>query len=381
MDKPFEPINAALESHALFFNPAYMSMGRGDGGPKHSHAPRGVEADREGNVTFHYYAPNAHSVEVADLGGEYANTRIPMTQDENGYWSVTVPHVQPGFHYHHYYVDGNRATNPQVPYGYGSHEAVNFFEVFDPEDDTWLCLDVPHGTVHMELYPSSKTGMMQASWVYTPPSYRTQPDRYYPVLYLHHGGGENETGWLWQGKINYIADNLIARGLCQEMIIVMTCLYDMDYHSSNEFIPGDFDHLLTQDCIPLIEERYRVLAQPESRAICGLSMGSYHSAQTACNHPGMFAYVGMLSGSLDRRWYAWCDCRDIIQNNPAFREGTRCFFMAVGQDEERIYNQIQENMAFLKSSGVPNAYFECPGVHEWTVWRKSVAEFMKLLFR
>ena len=381
MEKPWKPVNPALESHALFFNPAYMTMRPEGGGPKHYPAPRGVEADRDGNVTFHYYAPNAHTVEVAELGGEYGDRRIPLKRGENGDWSVTVPRVQPGFHYHHYYVDGNCVTNPQAPYGYGCHEAINYFEVLDPSDDTWLCRDVPHGTIHMELYPSSKTGMMQAVWIYTPPSYRTEPTRRYPVLYLHHGGGENETGWIWQGKIHYIADNLIAEGLCEEMIIVMPCLYDIDYDHPDEFLAGDFDRLLTQDCIPLIEERYRTIPEPASRAICGLSMGSYHSAQTACNHPGMFAYIGMLSGSFDQRWYGWCNCREIIAQNAAFREGTRCFFLSVGREEERIYNQIQENIAYLKASGIQCAYFKCPGLHEWTVGRKKIREFMKLLFR
>lgn len=381
MEKPQKPINPALESHALFFNPAYMTMRLEGNGPKHFPAPRGVEADREGNVTFHFHAPDAHSVEVAELGGIYGSNRIPMERREDGDWSVTVPHVQPGFHYHHYYVDGNRVTNPQAPYGYGSHEAINYFEVFDPDDDMWLCRDVPHGTIHMELYNSSKTGMMQAVWVYTPPSYRTDESRHYPVLYLHHGGGENETGWIWQGKINYIADNLIAEGLCEEMIIVMSCLYDIDYNHPDEFLAGDFDRLLTQDCIPLIEERYRVIPEPAARAICGLSMGSYHSAQTACNHPGLFAYVGMLSGSFDQRWYGWCDCRDVIAHDPVFQRETKLFFMSVGTGEIRLYGQVGENISHLKESGIPCAYFECPGLHEWTVWRKSIQEFLKLLFR
>lgn len=114
MEKPWKSADPALESHALFFNPVYMTMRPEAGGPKHYPAHRGVEADCEGNVTFHYHAPNAHTVEVAELGGEYGNRRIPMVRGENGDWSVTVPHVQPGFHYHHYYVDGNCVTNPQA---------------------------------------------------------------------------------------------------------------------------------------------------------------------------------------------------------------------------------------------------------------------------
>ena len=161
----------------------------------------------------------------------------------------------------------------------------------------------------------------------------------------------------------------------------MSCLYDIDYNHPGEFLAGDFDRLLTQDCIPLIEERYRVIPEPAARAICGLSMGSYHSAQTACNHPGLFAYVGMLSGSFDQRWYGWCDCRDVIAQDPVFQRETKLFFMSVGTGETRLYGQVGENISHLKASGIPCAYFECPGLHEWTVWRKSIQEFLKLLFR
>lgn len=381
MEKPWKPVNPAIEAHALFMNPTYMTMRVMGNAPKHDHMHRGVEAEADGTVTFYYIAPNAKTVEVQGLGEKFHGQRFPMEKGEDGVWTVTVHEVEPGFHYHHYFVDGNIAANPQAPFGYGGHEAVNYFEVPDPNDDTWLCLDVPHGSIHMELLPSSKTGMMHAIWVYTPASYRENTDRRYPVLYLHHGGGENETGWIWQGKINYIADNLIARGEIEECIIVMSCLYDMDYDDPGEFIAGDFDRLLTRDVMPMIESRYRTIPDGDHRAICGLSMGSYHSATTACNHPGLFAYIGMLSGSFDQRWYGWVNARDVIANSAEFREKTKLFFMATGTEEARIYNQIGENIAYLKSNGIPAAYFECPGVHEWTVWRKSVADFMKKLFR
>ena len=164
------------------------------------------------------------------------------------------------------------------------------------------------------------------------------------------------------------------------MIIVMPCMYDVDYDSDKEFIAGDYDSLLTKDIIPLIESRYRVLADADHRAIAGLSMGSYHSAQVSCNHPGMFAYTAMLSGSFDDRWYRWVNCRDVVAKDETFKKTTKLFFMAVGTEEERIYNQIQENMAYLRENGVSAGYFECEGLHEWTVWRKSIHDFMQKIF-
>ena len=377
-----KPLNIAYESFSMFFSPAYMQMRLyGNQGPKHYPSPKGVDADYDGNVTFTFYAPDAQSVSVCGTGGAFGSEPIAMTKDSEGNWSVTVQNITPGFHYHYYIVDGTNVSNPQAPYGYGSHGSMNFFEVPDPNDDTYIYRDVDHGTIHMEIFKSSKTGQVKNCWIYTPPSYATDVNRKYPVLYLHHGGGETEACWIWQGKINYIADNLIAEGGCEEMIIVMNNLYDINYDNPGEFLAGDFDSLLTRDCMPFIESRYRVIPDSDMRAIAGLSMGSYHSAQTACNNPGMFGYVGMLSGSFDDRWYRWCDCRDVIANSEIFKRKTKLFYMSVGTDETRLYPQISENMEYLRKSGVPSIYFECPGYHEWTVWRKSIRNFMGLLFK
>ena len=376
-----KPLNPAFESHALFFSPAYMQMGISEGGPKHYPTPRGVYADADGNVTFTFYAPDAHSVSVAGISGAFGTDHIALIKGDDGYWTAEVHNVTPGFHYHHYFVDGNIVTNPQAPYAYGCHESIKFFEVPDKNDDSYLYSDVPHGTIHMELFKSSKTNEMKNCWIYTPPSYSVETNRRYPVLYLHHGGGENETGWLWQGKINYIADNLIAEGACEEMIIVMNCLYDIDYNNPGEFIPGDFDSLLTHDCMPFIDSRYRTIPENGARAIAGLSMGSHHSALTACNHPGLFGYVGMLSGSFRKRWYSWVDCYDVVAHSEEFKKETRLFFMSVGKDEIRLYPQIAEDFDWLRRSGVKSSYFECPGYHEWTVWRRSIRQFMMQIFK
>ncbi len=382
MDTPLKkPLNIAYESHALFFAPAYMQMRlKGNEGPKHYPSPKGADADYDGNATFTFFAPNAKSVFVCGNGGAFGDTPIPMKKDEEGYWRVTVTNVTPGFHFHRFIVDGTTVMNAQGPFGYGCHESINFVEVPDKNDDTYLCKNVPHGTLHMELFTSSKTGEVKNCWIYTPPSYLTDTEKKYPVLYLHHGGGETETGWIWMGKINYIADNMIAEGACEEMIIVMPCMYDIHYDKPDNFMAGDYDSLLINDCIPMIQSHYRVKTDNESRAITGLSMGSYHSAQIACNHPGYFAYVGMLSGSFDDRWYRWVNCRDVVQM-PQFIEKTKLFYMSVGTDETRLYPQVTENMELLRKAGVACDYFECPGYHEWTIWRKSIRNLMTKLFR
>ena len=374
--------NAAYQSHSLFFSPAFMQMRlNGTLGPKHVPMPRGIELGEDGRVTFTFYAPIAQAVAVSGIGGAFSEERRPLSRTEEGYWATTLNDIPPGFHYCRFYVDGTTVPNPQAPFGYGCHEVINFFEVPDPDDTTYLYRDVPHGTLHIEVFRSSTTGREKNIWIYTPPSYGTEPDRNYPVLYLHHGGGENETGWIWQGKIQYIADNLAAENSAEEALIVMSCLYDMDEENPKDFLPGDFDTLLVQDIIPLVERIYKTRRDSDGRAIAGLSMGSYHSAQVACNHPGLFGYLGMLSGSFDNRWYRWCDIRDVLLHSQEFREKTRLFYMSFGTDESRLIPQIEENMDFLRQSGIPCEFYSCPGYHDWTVWRKSIHHLLPLLFQ
>ena len=375
------PLNTVFESHALFFQPAYMEMRLTQGGPKHFYGYKGVDADWDGNVTFTMYAPEAKSVGISGLLGSYGDEIMPLDKKEDGFWSKTYPNVEPGFHYCHFYVDGQPVMNPQAPFGYGSHEVENYFEVPDKDFDFYLDKDVPHGTVRMEYYKSSRTGLSHLMYVYVPAGYDENPDKKYPVMYLNHGGGETETGWLWQGKINFIADNLIAEGKCKEMLIVMGDLWDINYGNEDEFLAGDYDSLLINDVIPFVEKKYRVLADCDSRALAGLSMGSYHTGMAACNNPGVFGYVAMLSGSYNDRWYKWVCCRDVIENSEEFRKKTKLFYMSIGTDETRLYPTVQENVEFLKKNGVNTDYFECPGLHIWTVWRKSIQVFMQKLFR
>lgn len=201
----------------------------------------------------------------------------------------------------------------------------------------------------------------------------------YPVLYLHHGGGENETGWVWQGKINYIFDNLLAEGKCREMIVVMNCLYDVNTKKPDKFLPGDYDSMLVNDCMPLIKKLYRIREGSENRAIADLSMGSYQSLTSGLKHMDLFAHIGVFSGALDVRWYSDFNQLKCFEDAENFKNHIKLFFVSVGE-QESIFNQIQGDLAYLKQRGIPYHYYSCLGLHEWTVWRKSVREFLQLIF-
>lgn len=380
------PLNIAYESHALMFAPAHMGVTFDGSGPKHCPAPKGASADYDGNVHFCFYAPEAREMAVVGYENSDFSETVPMVKGADGYWRASVSNVKPGIHLCSYLLDGNYVVNPDQALCHDKHHATNWFEVPDRNDDTYICKDVPHGTLHMELFKSSKTGMMRNCWVYTPASYYENPDRYYPVMYLQHGGSESEACWIWEGKINYIADNLFAEGKAEEMIIVLNCLYDIDYSIAFEDVEkdltGDFDSVLTKDCMPFIENKYRILKDGNHRAIAGFSMGSYATASAACYHPGLFAYVAMLSGSFDDRWYSYCHCREVLEHDPEMREKTKLFYMSVGTNEFRLHPQVLENIEFLKKCGVRCELAEYPEMyHEITICRKSVRRFMEQLFK
>ena len=179
--------NIALDSYGLFYDPAYLKMKlftdeEGNTGPRHTYDYPGVTAREDGSVEFCFYAPNAKKVQVAGLGGlQMGNERHDMVKDEEGYWKVTLYDLVDGCHYHEYYVDGNCVVNPMGNIGYGCHKNINFFEKAGKDCDFYLQQNVPHGTLHMELFDSTVTGKTRNCWVYTPPEYEKNMDKEYPV--------------------------------------------------------------------------------------------------------------------------------------------------------------------------------------------------------
>ncbi len=377
--------NEVIRSDGLFFDAVDLKMilykdKDGNVGPRHVFEREAARVEDNGDVTFTFYAPDAREVAVSGFGGAMTDAKRPMARDEEGYWSVRVKDLPAGFHYLNYYVDGVCVTSPLGRVAYGGHKTANFVDI--PEaDDFYACKNVPHGTLRLEHFFSQTTGRTRDCWVYTPPMYDQQPGKQYPVLYLQHGGGETETGWLWQGKMNYILDNLLFAGECEPMIVVMNCLYCVDTRTDNAFLSGDFDSMLVNDCIPFIEQSFRVREGNLNRAMAGLSMGSYQTTMTTLRHLGMFPYIGIFSGALTRRWYCDFDYYEQFRDAAAFNEKIRLFFFGYGEQESRIVDGLAPDFKAFDASGLRYQTFTCPGYHEWTVWRKCLRAFVCQIFK
>jgi enterochelin esterase-like enzyme len=238
--------------------------------------------------------------------------------------------------------------------------------------------DVPHGTVHMEYYFSTLTGKTRVCNVYTPPAY--DPSKKYPVLYIQHGGGENETGWLWLGKINFICDSLIASGEIEEMIVVMNEGYAFIDGPDNDPGCGRIDELLVQDCIPFIDAKYSTIPDRHARAIAGLSMGGVQSNGTIIRHHDAFANAGVFSGGWLEKGIGF-DGTGLFDNKETFDKNFDLIFIAAGQSEQPMCDDLMHQVEAYRSRGLNMRFFSWPGAHEWDVWRHAAKEYMKLLFK
>ena len=235
-------LNQAITLHPLFFDPvnkkALLMKKNGKEFIGYREDRPGIIVTKDNEVIFSMYAPDAQSVEVSGVGGSMGKDRIVLEKDAEGYYTKKVSGIAPGFHYHDWYVDGVQVRNPIAPFCYGCFGAKNFFELPAPGQDFWFIRDVPHGDVQLHKYISSVNGHMKSCYIYTPPTYN-QGNSNYPVLYIMHGVGEDETGWIWNGKLNFIMDNLIAEGKCREMIVVSCCNSAFCEGEQAVFYPGD----------------------------------------------------------------------------------------------------------------------------------------------
>ena len=324
-----------------------------------------------GRVRITYFNPDAKSVSVCGTGGSMPET-IPMTRDEAGNW--TAEFVSPtGIHVHRYIVDGVTVSNPQMPYAFCTGEPCNVFETVDESCGWYLMQDVPHGDIRMDYYRSGYTGRWKACWIYTPAGYEQNPDKSYPVLYLQHGAGEDETGWIDMGKVNYIMDNMIAAGECKEMLVVMNSGFAFREDDGWSMTGGFMQELLC-DCMPFIESRYRVKADRDNRALAGLSMGSFQAQQIVFEHPELFSYLGVIIGGVNRDKFRQHE--DVVKLNSQLK----VFFASNGEQEPGC-EATRETMAALKSEGLLGAvFYSCPGYHELTVCRNSLRKLLPLLF-
>lgn len=328
-----------------------------------------VTLEADGSVTFYMYAPNAEKVEIGGMGGWFSNQKILLKPDMQGGFEKNIPDFHWAMHYYYWYVDDVRITNPNAGISYGCFAAINTFEMPEDGEDFYFAKNVAHGTVSICKYCSNVNGHLKECYVYTPPGYETSGEKY-PVLYLQHGVGENETGWIWQGKMNFIMDNLIAENKCVPMIIVASSGYSFRKNEYPAFFPGDFDSELINSIIPYIEENFRVKKGRNNRAVAGLSLGSGQATDIAAKHPELFSALGVFSG------VAIHLIKKIVECPKQFE----AVFMSAGDREKEILLGIDEMVNDLDRQGkhsIPKVY---EGYHEWHVWRKSLRDFVQLLF-
>ena len=300
-----------------------------------------LEYHENGDVTVRMYAKGANEVHVT--GGQIAvwHFDIALTNRGNGIWEGVIPASTGiiGNVVLNFIVDGSEAVNPYLPTMFYSGKIMNFIEVDDPKLDICLMRDVPHGAVTREVFWSEAVNQWIRCLVYTPPGYEKGSE--YPVLYLQHGGGENETNWIASGKVPYIMDNGIAEGKTKPFIVVMNngMLRAPGQEGTSDF--SGIEGIITKDCREYIESKYRVLTDKWNRAIAGLSMGSMQAIYIGFRNPDLFGSVGS---------FTYLRCRDadntyegnphlnILKDYDNFWKTYKLFFRSIGGKERNLAN-------------------------------------------
>jgi len=382
-----QPANDAVLPDAIEdFKPATSNQ---DGKPY-------PKVNSERRARFRIIAPQAQTVRVNIGKG------IRLEKQTNGSWIGTSAPLDEGFHYYTITIDGAEVPDPNSKFFYGASRWGSAIEIPAHDQDFYALTDVPHGQLREDLYFSKVTRAWRRCFVYTPPGYESDTTQRYPVLYLQHGFGEDETGWGAQGHANLILDNLIAAGKAKPMIVVMdngmVGISPMGPRSAPATQPagattapsadrrpsgggrgmGDvgkvFGSILLQEIIPMIDGKYRTIADQPHRAMAGLSMGGMQTTQITLARLDLFSHIGLFSGG------------SIAVDNPAladpaaFKSKVKVLFVSYGSRENT--KVAKANHDALENAGIHNTYYESADTaHEWQTWRRSFHEFAQLLFQ
>jgi enterochelin esterase-like enzyme len=328
-------------------------------------------------VVFNLSAPNAHSVQV-DLGRKY-----DMAKNEKGRWTVTTDSLGEGFHYYSLIIDGLPVADPASKSYFGMGRMASGIEIPFLKGDYYALKDVPHGELRIKKYYSKVTRSWRQLYVYTPPFYDAQVNEKYPVLYILHGGGEDETGWANQGKTDLILDNLIAAQKAKPMIIVMPSA-NVGGAAFGEASLKTFESELKEVIIPLVESTYRTKADAQNRALAGLSMGGMHTLYTGINNTDKFAYLGVFSSGWvvpRQNTIAELQYAGMKNNREKINANLKQLWIAMGGKEDIAYNNCQIMMDKFKELNINFSYHEYPGGHTWPVWRNNLYQFSSTLFK
>ena len=322
----------------------------------------------QGYARFRVVAPDAKSVIVSlGLGGRGGTV---LRKDKEGVWvGTTDGPMDEGFHYYHLTIDGGVFNDPGTKNYYGSCRWESGIEIPAHDEDFYAMKQVPHGNVQQVYFYSKSTDTHRRAFVYTPPTYGKDKKKY-PVLYLQHGWGEDETAWSNQGHANLIMDNLIAEGKIEPFIIVMTygMTNDVKFGHIKEFTAKEFETVLVDELIPYIDSNFRTQADKKHRAMAGLSMGGFETKLITLRRPEVFNYYGLLSGGT----YALDDITD--------KKQVASIFISCGSKENP--DGVTKAVNDLKAAGFKATSFVSPDTaHEFLTWRRSLYHMAQLLFK
>jgi enterochelin esterase family protein len=355
--------------------------------------------DGAGRVQVRVKAPNATKVKLNFWSGP----KVDMEKQADGFWIVTTVPLVPGFHYYTLNIDGADISDPGTQAYFGGSRFASGVEVPEPGSTYYSAQDVPHGQVREVWYNSQVTGTWRHALVYLPPNYDGETKVRYPVLYLQHGGGEDETGWIRQAHANFILDNLIAAKSCKPMIVVMAYGYarragqtppdltgkpfgSPEMMKAMQDMSAAFEDDVTQVLIPFIDKTFRTFTDRDHRAMAGLSMGGMQTFQVTLNHLDLFSYIGGFSGAGgmlgDRKLDSKTDYNGVFADSAAFAKKVHLLWMGVGTNEpERMRAGLQRLHASLGEAGIQHVFYESPGTdHEWQTWRRDLKDFAPRLF-
>ncbi len=342
----------------------------------------------DGKVTLQIYAPNAERVYVT---GDWMATREPLDlrKSGDGVWAVSIDDLTPDYYSYTFNVDGVATLDPKNPeIKQGITRVDNMFYLRGAETRFQDNQHVPHGQIRKVWYESSTLGMQRRMHVYTPPGY-DENNRDYPVFYLLHGGGDEDSGWSTIGRAGFILDNLIASGEAEPMLVIMP-----NGSLPRVSVPGEsanerrrdgqirFERELMNDVIPAVERSFRVDSRPSMRAIAGLSMGGGHTTQIFGANPDQFDYVsiwsaGIFSGDVGQ---FEADYSDFLSRADEVNDSTEYFSVVVGTDDFAYPGSLALSQT-LRKHGIDHDFVETGGGHTWLNWRQYLNEFAQVLFK
>jgi enterochelin esterase family protein len=375
-------------------SPAPLQGGRGAGPgggmPTPYTALLSPEVHEDRTVTLRLRAPNATQVEVA---GEIMQAKAPiaMTKSEDGVWTATLGPLPPEIWVYNFRVQGVDVADPSnpaikpVPPGFAMS---SFVEVPGDTPAFYDSRPVLHGEVRMVLYESKTMGVTRWVWIYTPPNY-DKSGAEYPVLYLLHGNGEAQNGWVMNGRANIILDNLIADKKAQPMIVVMPQGHALQganvgplvrLTGETEMFSKRFPQDLLQEVIPLVERNYRVYTDADQRAIAGLSMGGGQALSIGLARTDLFHYVLGFSGAVGGPFMnAETEFGEALSKPEVLNSRLRLLWVSCGK-QDFLYQANRQFVDMLKGKGVNVLFRETEGSHVWSVWRNYLNETAPMLF-